>query len=333
MATENFSFALPTPVAPSPKARPGYGKRSVPDQPPPGPDDFAFLPERERYIAGYVDTLPEGAAMNIKSLAKCQPLYGQMAVGSALRALGVAGHLRHARIAVGEGDLVRWVTLTFWSRTARDNEWWNTYLTTEARHRVTQPVVASVVTSAAPPPPWVPAEPEAPEAPPAASAVPQQRATSPDSSPAYLALTQLGLKDNRLGLSDDDCRQLEELAAEWFTRGVDADYFIHTLTAGLPPAVDSPRGFVKKRLITKLPPRQQATPTPPAPGVPAPRLMIECTDCGAPGKAEAFRDGLCAPCRQPAQTPPTDQAPADGPGIERDIQLQVKRLREQLKLR
>lgn len=333
MATQNFSFALPTPVAASPKARPGYGKRSVPDQCPPSSDDFAFLPERERYIAGYVDTLPEGAAMNIKSLAKCQPLYGQMAVGSALRALGVAGHLRHARCAIGEGDQVRWVTLTFWSRTARDNEWWNNYLTAEARHRVTQPVAAPApvapIASVMPPPPWVPAEPEAPEAPPALPVVPPQRATSPHpaSSPAYLALTQLGLKDKRLGLSDDDCRQLEELAAEWFARGVDADYFIHTLTAGLPPTVDSPRGFVKKRLVTKLPPRQQATPTPPAPGTSAPLLMIECTDCGAPGKAEAFRDGLCTPCRQPAQTP------VDGPGIERDIQLQVKRLREQLKLR
>lgn len=335
VAIQNLSFAPPTPVAASPKARPGYGKRSVPDQCPPRPDDFGFLPERERYIAGYVDQLPEGAAMNIKSLAKCQPLYGQMAVGSALRALGVAGHLRHARCAVGEGDLVRWVTLTFWSRTARDNEWWNTFLTAEAGHRVTQPVAAPVapVTSVMPPPPWVPAEPEAPVTHAAAPVVPQQRATPEDSSPAYLALSQLGLKDKRLGLSGDDCRELEELAAEWFARGVDADYFIHTLTAGLPPAVDSPRGFVKKRLVTKLPPRQQAASTPPAPGASAPRLMVECTDCGAPGKAEVFRDGLCGPCRQPAQGPKTDPASADEPGVERDIQVHVKRLREQLKVR
>lgn len=81
--------------------------------------------------------------MNIKSLAKCQPLYGQMAVGSALRALGVAGHLRQARCAVGDGDNLRWVTRTFWSRTARDNEWWNTFLAAEATHRLAQPVAAS----------------------------------------------------------------------------------------------------------------------------------------------------------------------------------------------
>lgn len=265
MATQNFSSALPTPSVPTPalcpKASPGYGKRSVPDQRPPHADDFAFLPERERYIAGYVDQLPEGSAMNIKSLAKCQPLYGQMAVGSALRALGVAGHLRQARCAVGDGDNVRWVTRTFWSRTARDNEWWNTFLTAEAGHRLHQPQPAP----ATPPPPWAPAEPAAPttpEAPAPAPVVPQQRTAPAGASPAYLALTRLGPADRRLGLSEDDCRELEESAAEWFARGVDADYLIHTVTAGLPATVDSPLGFVRKRLITKLPPHRPAAATP-----------------------------------------------------------------------
>ncbi|THA74466.1 MarR family transcriptional regulator [Streptomyces sp. A0642] len=343
MATQNLSAAPPAPAlsAPNPKARPGYGKRSVPDQLPSRADDFAFLPVRERYIAGYVDALPEGAAMSIKALAKCQPLYGQMAVGSALRALGVAGHLRHARCAVGEGDQVRWVTLTFWSRTARDNEWWNTFLAAEAGHRVPQPVVASVA-SPAPPPPWAPAEPAVPAAPEApvapvapvtVSILPQQRVTPADCSSAYLALSRLGPADKRLALSDDDCRELEELAAEWFARGADADYFIHALTAGLPETVESPRGFVRKRLLTKLPPHRPATPVPAAPGASAPRLMIECTDCGAPGKAEAFRDGLCGPCRRPAEAPAAVEVRADGPGIERDIQVHVARLRERLAMR
>lgn len=329
MATPDLSSALPTPAVPAPtpcpKASPGYGKRSVPDQRPPRADDFALLPERERYIAGYVDQLPEGAAMNIKSLAKCQPLYGQMAVGSALRALGVAGHLRQARCAVGDGDTLRWVTRTFWSRTARDNEWWATFLAAEATHRLPQPVA----TSATPPPPWVPTEHTAPDEPAPTLLVPQQRTTPETGSPAYLALTRLGPTDKRLGLSEDDCRDLEELAAEWFARGADADYLVHTLTSGLPPAVDSPLGFVRKRLITKLPPRRPAAPLPAPPGTSTPRLMVECTDCGAPGRAEAFRDGLCGPCRQPADAP----AAEPGPDIERDVQAHVTRLREQLKLR
>ncbi|HEY9440497.1 MAG TPA: MarR family transcriptional regulator, partial [Streptomyces sp.] len=57
MATENPSPAPSTPAAsrPYPKAAPGYGKRSAPDQRPARDDDFLLLPERERLIAGYVD--------------------------------------------------------------------------------------------------------------------------------------------------------------------------------------------------------------------------------------------------------------------------------------
>ncbi|MGW2184169.1 MarR family transcriptional regulator, partial [Streptomyces sp. NPDC001732] len=64
MAVVNLSRALRAPAsllphsAFRPKGRPGYGKRSVPEQRPPLEGDFAFLPERERHIAGYVDALP-----------------------------------------------------------------------------------------------------------------------------------------------------------------------------------------------------------------------------------------------------------------------------------
>lgn len=116
-------------------------------------------------------------------------------------------------------------------------------------------------------------------------------------------------------------------------RGVDADYLVHALTAGLPKIIDSPLGFVRSRLVKKLPPYLPPAPVPAAPDASVRRLMIECSDCGAPGKAEAFRDGLCGPCRQPAHAPAADRAAADGPGIERDIQAHVKRLREQLRLR
>ncbi|GAA2942927.1 hypothetical protein GCM10020227_07080 [Streptomyces flavovirens] len=124
MATENLGAALRTPPASRPYARAhtGYGKRTAPGQRPAQANDFALLPERERYVAGYVDRLPDGGAMDVKSLAKALPLYGQMAVGSALRALGVAGHLRRVRCQVIEDGQSRWVTRTFWSRTARDSE-------------------------------------------------------------------------------------------------------------------------------------------------------------------------------------------------------------------
>jgi hypothetical protein len=66
--------------------------------------------------------------MDANSLAKAQPLYGLQAVRSALNELGRAGHLRRVRRRVGSGDGsatgTRWVIHTYWSRTARDDEWW-----------------------------------------------------------------------------------------------------------------------------------------------------------------------------------------------------------------
>ncbi|KAA6198996.1 MarR family transcriptional regulator, partial [Streptomyces parvus] len=89
MATQHFSSALPVPaVSPAyPMAKPGYGKRSAPDQQPRTRDDFALLPTRERYVAGFVDHLPDGAEMSVKQLAKQLPLYGQQAISTALKAL------------------------------------------------------------------------------------------------------------------------------------------------------------------------------------------------------------------------------------------------------
>ncbi|WP_419156165.1 hypothetical protein [Streptomyces cyaneofuscatus] len=133
MATEHTSPAQPAPASSPayPMAKPGYGKRAASDQRPRTPHDFSLLPTRERYVAGFIDCLPDEAAMGVKTLAQQLPLYGQQAIGSALRALSVAGHLRRVRCAVGREGQVRWVSRTFWSRTARDNEWWNAYLATE----------------------------------------------------------------------------------------------------------------------------------------------------------------------------------------------------------
>ncbi|MGW5988382.1 MarR family transcriptional regulator [Streptomyces anulatus] len=324
-------------------AKPGYGKRSAPDQRPRTRDDFALMPTRERYVAGFVDHLPDGAAMSVKTLAKQLPLYGQQAVSTALTALSVAGHLRRVRCAVvGAGDETRWVFRTFWSRTARDNEWWNTYLATEQATlaAVPAPTPSDLDTG---PPPWAQAEqpsppPPAPERPrteqtPEPTAVPHQRtparapgtvpapgtapatAQAPGTSPAYLALARLGRDDHRLPLSADDCATLEPQAAQWLARGVSVDYLTHALTAGLPAQVDSPVGLLRRRLTDKIPPRLTTENTQPATPAPARRLLMECTDCGRPGQPEALPDGLCRPCRtahsEAAENPPHPAAIAD----------------------
>lgn len=358
MATENLSPAWPAPTASRPYARAnrGYGKRTTPDQRPPSVADFALLPEREQYIAGYVDRLPEGGAMDVKSLAKALPLYGQMAVGSALRALGVAGHLRRVRCqVVGEDSESRWVTRTFWSRRARESEWWDAFAQAGA-HQATPAVETAL---AAPPPPWAaapaaapsdepvtpavpaaqaePSDPPqpspAPPAPPTAPAplVPQQRTVAEGSpaghSAAYLALARLGRSDNRLALSAADCTVLEGLASAWLDRGVNTDYLARALTAGLPAQIGSPIGFVRRRLTDKIPPRLPVAPSLPTPDAPVRRVLMECTECGVPGPPEALPDGLCRSCRAPAPsagvTPDTTAEEPAG----RDINALVGNLR------
>ncbi|MBK3601310.1 MarR family transcriptional regulator, partial [Streptomyces sp. MBT54] len=99
MVTQHLSSALHAPAvsAAYPMAKPGYGKRSAPGQQARARDDFALLPTRERYVAGFVDHLPDGASMSVKQLAKQLPLYGQQAISTSLKALSVAGHLRRVR--------------------------------------------------------------------------------------------------------------------------------------------------------------------------------------------------------------------------------------------
>ncbi|WP_103493965.1 MarR family transcriptional regulator [Streptomyces sp. SM5] len=338
MATQHISSApcAPAPSRPYRQATTGYGKRSVPDQAPPQAADFARLPERERYVARYVDHLPDGAAMDIKSLAKDLPLYGQMAIGTALRTLAVAGHLRHVRCRVETLGQNRWVTRTYWSRTARDHTWWTTHLAT-----VDSPSAAATAPLAALPPaaggsPTTDTPEPSPSAvAPAAPAVPSQRtpeaapADRSSPSPAYTALARLGRVEPRLALSAADCTALEGLAERWFTRGVDADHLIRTLASGLPPEVGSPIGLVRRRLLDKLPPALPRTPAPHAgPGTPPRRVLVECAECGRPGPPEALPDGLCRPCRAPAATTDPAAASEASPG-KRDLTAYLDTLRDE----
>ncbi|WP_037853864.1 hypothetical protein [Streptomyces sp. NRRL S-1824] len=108
---------------PHPMANPGYGKRSASAQRPCTGHDFAHLPPREAAVAAYVDRLPDGADISVKTLAKVLP-YGQCALRTALNNLQRAGHLRRgSEHVIGSGS-ARWVTRTFFSRTPRDDAWW-----------------------------------------------------------------------------------------------------------------------------------------------------------------------------------------------------------------
>ncbi|MEU5584396.1 MarR family transcriptional regulator [Streptomyces chrestomyceticus] len=319
MADAKLTTAPCAPVPPHPEAATGYGKRSAPDQARSRPGDFAHLPEREAYLGAFIDRLPDGAAMDVKTLAAAQPRYGQQAVRSALTRLSTAGHLRRVQETVGNGRS-QWVYRTYFTRTARDDAWWHHFLTAGAPSPT--PAPASAQPSPEPPPPSPPEPSPPPSSPPppppplpqvqpderplpSRRAVPASPVPAPPApSPAYAALAALGTADPRMILSAAECAALEDLAAEWLARGVSSAHLVTVLTAGLPPEVYSAGAIARRRLTDKLPP---APPLPPPDAAtPTPTRILECTECGVPGRPEALPGGLCRPCRGDSPPPAPD---------------------------
>ncbi|MFF4738690.1 hypothetical protein ACFY2W_22830 [Streptomyces sp. NPDC001262] len=210
-------------------ARPGYGKRSVPDQGPRTARTFAHLPPREASVAAHIDRLPDGAAMDIKTLAKELAAYGQQAVASALKAISSAGHLRRVRERL-DGDRTQWVQRTYFSRTPRSDAWWGQFLSGDSP------------TEADPAPP-TPVHP-------------------PERTAAYTALAGLARTDHRMTLSAAECTALEPLAAEWLARGVPVPHLLHVLTDRLPDPVHAPGALARKRLTDKMPPEPEPVAAP-----------------------------------------------------------------------
>ncbi|MEU4111342.1 hypothetical protein [Streptomyces sp. NPDC027717] len=201
-------------------AGPGYGKRSAPDQVQRAKADFTHLPPREAAIAAYIDRLPEGADISVKTLAKTLP-YGQCALRTALNRLQSAGHLRRGRERLeSEAGGNRWITRSWFSRTARDDAWWAAF----TRGDVTEP------------PP------------------------KPTRSRAHILLAALGRTAPALSLSAADCANLAPLLTEWFARGATEDTILRALTDGLPTPIHHPAALLRRRLTDKLPPEPVHTP-------------------------------------------------------------------------
>lgn len=222
MAADQFSAApvsqpCPVPTLDHPMANPGYGKRSAPDQRPRAGHDFAHLLPRDAAIATYIDGLCEGADISVKTLAKVLP-YGQCALRTSLNRLQEAGHLRRGSECVATEEALIWVTRTFFSRTARDDDWWAAFTRGD---------------------------------------VPQER-QRPTRSRSFILLAALGKAAPALQLPEAGCVQLEPQVSEWFERGATEAEILCALTQGLPAQVYSPVAFVGRRLLDKLPPARIA---------------------------------------------------------------------------
>lgn len=128
------------------------------------------------------------------------------------------GHLRRGGECVATEEALIWVTRTFFSRTARDDEWWAAYTRGD-----------------------VPRE--------------QQR---PTRSRSFILLAALGKAAPSLSLPEAHCVRLEPQVSEWFERGATEAEIMCALTQGLPVEIYSPVAFVGRRLLEKLPPARIA---------------------------------------------------------------------------
>ncbi|MFJ8974012.1 hypothetical protein [Streptomyces anulatus] len=275
MAAANLSAALRAPAHPMAKA--GYGKRHAPDQAPPRATDFAGLEPREAAIAAYIDRLSEGAAIGYKVLAEELPDYGQQACRSALDRLTRAGHLRRIRVHVTVADgQMRWVTRTYFSRTARDADWWAAHV------RFVRGLDA-------------PGQPPAPAA--AETAGEPEPGVRAPRSEAYDVLAGLGRREPRLQLSEGDCVQLEHLVGEWLARGVGREQITQALTSGLPASVHSAGPLLRKRLETKMPPSPALRPENDHPSEQIVGMVIMCLFCDEDETTTTLDHGVCHDCR------------------------------------
>ncbi|MFF9779893.1 hypothetical protein ACF1HJ_40400 [Streptomyces sp. NPDC013978] len=239
-------------------ASPGYGKRATPGQRPRTAHDFAALPPREAAIAAYIDRLPDGADISVKTMAKELP-YGQCALRTALNRIQDAGHLRRGREHLTtKSGTAQWITRTWFSRTARDDTWWARFTRGD-----------------------VPEE--------------EPDRARPTRTRAHILLAALGRTAPALSLSQADCAALAPLLTPWFERGATDESVRRALTSGLPTPVHSPAALIRTRLRDKLPPEPVPTPEP-APA-PPPLRMLECAHCRAPGLPEALPGGICGACR------------------------------------
>ncbi|MFF1376550.1 hypothetical protein [Streptomyces sp. NPDC058308] len=111
-------------------------------------------------------------------------------------------------------------------------------------------------------------------------------------------------RDLLLGVRE--ARALAGTAAEWLRRGVSTGDLRKALAAGLPPGgVRSAVGFVRHRLVQKLPAHAGAMPSPAVTGRPG--LMT----CAGPGAEHVFRplgeETRCGRCRAERASSSTEE--------------------------
>ncbi|WP_347402179.1 helix-turn-helix domain-containing protein [Streptomyces sp. BK022] len=268
-------------------------------------------------LAAHILSLPEGAPVDIRSLAERFP-EGRERIAFALRELETHGYLRRVRERTESGRIA---TRTYAhhlpvhvpavpgpatapparrlvSRPSRDARTAPQEEDRGAGHADPVPPGTTTVPSApsAPEAPVVAATPPASPAgadqpdPPGADATPRPR-----DDKAVALLAGLRRTDARLTLSRRDVYRLAPAVTAWFDVGAGASTVIHTLTSGLPAVLESPAALIAYRLRDHLPLPLPKPTAPPARPATAPHPMWNCDGCDRGFRAAEPR--LCRDCR------------------------------------
>ncbi|MGP8300367.1 helix-turn-helix domain-containing protein [Streptomyces inhibens] len=277
-------------------------------------------------FAVHIQSLPEGAPVDIRTLAKRFP-EGRDRIASALRELEAYGYLERVRRRTDDGRLVT-ITISYndpeatRARRARESaeQAEQAEQAEEAEHRTaadplpalpapadpapTAPTAPASTTLApaapAKPEPAAASAPEAPAAPPAPAARPPlpHPHTREHHTTASSLLANLRREDPRLLLSVRDIDRLAPAVATWLERGAPPDSVRTALVTCLPPTLRHPAALLAHRLTALLPPPLPAESPPAARTVPRPHPLQTCDGCDRAFRAPA--PGLCRDCRAPA---------------------------------
>ncbi|MGY5131108.1 helix-turn-helix domain-containing protein [Streptomyces nigrescens] len=253
-------------------------------------------------LAAHIQSLPEGAPVDIRTLARRFP-EGRDRIGAALRELEANGYLERVRRRTDDG---RVVTLTISynnpqaTRARRARE-----AAEQAKRRtaVARPCPspdAARTPTPAPNPPRVrtsprPVRTEAPRVRAEPTPPPPEPRTRAHHPPAAALLANLRRDDPRLLLSVRDIQRLTPAVAAWLERGAAPDAVRSALTTGLPATLRHPAALLAHRLTESLPPPLPTAP-PSAPGAPVPPPLQTCDGCDRAFRAPA--PGRCRDCRR-----------------------------------
>jgi predicted transcriptional regulator len=269
-------------------------------------------------IAVHILSLPEGARVDIRSLAERFP-EGRARIACALRELEARGYVERVRERLPSGQMV-----------TRTYAFHAPALSRARREEVPEPAPAPAalpMTAAPPPYPTAPdlsasgglpcdAAPEQVMASDAAhigASATESEAADPEPprdehhDKAEMLLAGLRRIDIRLTLSGREVRRLAPLLVAWFENGLGRATVIHALTDDLPLYVRHPAGFLRNRLLDLLPP---ALPPVSGPGEagplpPRPPALVNCEGgCNRAFRAP-FRGAWCRDCRaaRPGEAP------------------------------